>query len=155
MQWAWVGLGLCVGSYLSDVGMAAEFDGLFMCTGETHQQECLSVIPAIRACSRNVLALMEDLLRGWVLPNLQVSSVLCLSNCSGLQLPFSQSSCLSVSMKADKVQAWQVPWDLWQQKKGSCFPRWHFWNACGILETGRDIHEAAGNVFCLVSMPWL
>lgn len=58
-----VGLGLCIGSYSNDMGMAVEFDGLFKCVGEVHHQECLNVIQSIRACFRNVFGLMEDLLR--------------------------------------------------------------------------------------------
>lgn len=61
VQWAWVGLGLCVGSYSSDMGVGLEFGGLCMC--EIHQQECLNVIQSIRACFRNVFGLMEGLLR--------------------------------------------------------------------------------------------
>lgn len=61
VQQAWVGLGLCIGSYSSDMGMAVEFNGLFTCTSEVHQQECLNAIQAIGACFRNELGLMEDL----------------------------------------------------------------------------------------------
>lgn len=43
------------------MGVTIGLDGLFTCMSEIHQQECLNVIQAIRACFRNELGLMEDL----------------------------------------------------------------------------------------------
>lgn len=75
-------------------------------------------------------------------------------NFNELEPLFGWSYWFLVSMEVDKGIA-DKGIAIWQQKNSGCFPRWHIWNACGILQTGIDIHEATNNGFCEVSMLWL